>query len=235
MTERIRTEKINKTYNYKGKVIPTLADMDLHVGHHEFVSLIGPSGCGKSTLLNIFAGLETYGGKLTVNGTTCLMPQNDSMLPWRNVYRNICLPQEISGLKKPKGDIDALVEEFGLKGFEEAMPYELSGGMRKRAALLRTYLTEGDIMLLDEPFAALDTITRRKMSEWLLDIWQRHKKTVVFVTHDIEEAIFLSDRVYVFSRRPARVLDCIRIDTQRPRRRSDPDFAIHFEKIYGLL
>jgi NitT/TauT family transport system ATP-binding protein len=194
------------------------------------VSILGPSGCGKSTLLKIIAGLDDdYSGEVSVSGhsvrehkpNVCFMHQKDLLLPWKRVIDNVTLPLEIGGMPKDQRIQRALgyMDEFGLKGFEQMYPNQLSGGMRQRAALLRTFLCTGDVFLMDEPFASLDALTRLKMREWLLDIWNRHKKAVVFVTHDIEEAIYLSDRIYILSERPATVADVICVDIKRPRQR----------------
>jgi ABC-type nitrate/sulfonate/bicarbonate transport system ATPase subunit len=149
------------------------------------------------------------------------MHQKDLLLPWKTVIDNVTLPLMLRGM--PRGEREAValasLEEFGLSGFERMYPDALSGGMRQRAALLRTFLDEGDVFLMDEPFAALDALTRFKMREWLLEMWQRHKKAVVFVTHDIEEAVFLSDRIYILSERPATVAKTVSIDLPRPRQR----------------
>lgn len=147
------------------------------------------------------------------------MHQKDLLMPWRTVIDNVIIPLEIQGEKKSRAreKVKELLPVFGLEGFENAYPNELSGGMRQRAALLRTVLVDSDIMLLDEPFGALDAINRTAMQNWLLDIWSRFERSVMFITHDIEEAIFLSDRVYVLTQRPARVLQEIKIEFERPR------------------
>jgi ABC-type nitrate/sulfonate/bicarbonate transport system ATPase subunit len=155
------------------------------------------------------------------------MHQKDLLLPWRSVMDNVALPLELKGVPKQEREQTALAyfEEFGLKGFERMYPKQLSGGMRQRAALLRTFLDEGDVYLMDEPFAALDALTRFKMREWLLDVWSAHRKAVVFVTHDIEEAVFLSDRILVLSERPAKVAHEFVVTLPRPRTRDILDDA----------
>lgn len=213
-----------------GSGLGVLADVNLEVSDNEFVSLLGPSGCGKSTLLRIIAGIEQhYEGEIVLCGENlrnkripvCYMLQKDCLMPWRTMLSNVLLPIEIKkgDLKKAREEIKPLIHEFGLAGFENYKPRQLSGGMRQRAALLRTYLMDGEIMLLDEPFAALDEITRIQMQDWLISVWEKHKKTVLFVTHDIDEAIYLSDRVLVMSDRPGTVTEEIRIDFDRPRKR----------------
>lgn len=197
--------------------IHTLDNISLQVREQEFVAVLGPSGCGKSTLLNIVSGLilpdqgqiwigdEDWTGR---TGRVSYMQQNDLLLPSRNILDNVIIPLLLKGIKKNRArDVaQSFFADFGLEGFECYYPDQLSGGMRQRAALLRTYLFASDILLLDEPFVALDAITRRKMQFWLRDLRQDYPSSVLFVTHDIDEALILADRVYVFSARPARVI-----------------------------
>lgn len=203
--------------------------MDVEPG--EFVTVVGPSGCGKSTLFNIVAGLEEPddGGILRFKGRGChakellgrvsFMPQRDLLLPWRNVVDNAILAREIEGANRAamRAEARAMLPEFGLAGFEKQYPHQLSGGMRQRVALMRTFLFERELMLLDEPFGALDALTRSMMQRWLLDIWQRHRRTILFITHDVDEAIFLGDRVLVMTARPGRVKLMRKVDLPRPR------------------
>lgn len=217
---RIETFKLNKSFYKDGQEIKTLLDISLSVGENEFVSVVGPSGCGKSTLLRTIAGLiKPDSGSLTVNGSTSYLQQKTLLMPWRNVYRNASLPLEIRTGKKIIEDdkVMRLISEFGLEGFENHMPYELSGGMAKRVALLRSYLEDRDILLLDEPFSSLDAISRKQMQQWLLKVWETHRKSVIFVTHDIDEALYLSDRIYILSERPASVAGKISPGFIRPR------------------
>lgn len=192
-----------------------LEKMNMEIAEGEFVSILGPSGCGKSTLLNIMAGLlEADCGHVYVDGDLvkgisshfAYMPQQDLLFPWETILENVCLYGKING-KYNDVRAEALrnFESFGLSGYENKYPEELSGGMRQRAAFLRTSLCHADILLLDEPFAALDVITRGEMQDWLLSIRQELSKTTVLVTHDIDEAIYLSDRVLVLSGKPARM------------------------------
>jgi len=222
-----------------GGVVEALVDAHLTVGQGEFISLIGPSGCGKSTLFNLIAGLDTpTGGRIVVDGVdrsgqqgvVGYMLQKDLLLPWRSVLDNVILGLEISGLSKRKAQAIArpLLATYGLGGFEDRYPAQLSGGMRQRAALLRTILFNRDVILLDEPFGALDAQTREQMQEWLLDLWDDFKKTVLFVTHDIDEAIYLSDRVVVMSARPGRIVSSFEVPLPRPRKPSivtSPEFV----------
>ena len=231
MDKIIEMKNVGKEFVDARDSVEALVDVSLHVMQNEFVSILGPSGCGKSTLLKIIAGLDDdYTGSVTVGGqdikrqkpSVCLMHQRDLLMPWKNVIDNVTLPLMLQGAGKRKRDekAAALMNEFGLAGFEQMYPNQLSGGMRQRAALLRTFLCEGDVFLMDEPFAALDWITRFKMRQWLLDIWNRHKKAVVFVTHDIEEAVYLSDRIYILSERPATVAKEVTVEIERPRDKS---------------
>jgi len=208
--------------------VDVLEDVELEVGPGEFVSIVGPSGCGKSTLLNILAGLvPPTSGRVLLDGRAPdrllgrvgYMPQRDLLMPWRTVLKNATLPLEISGMSQREARQVALRElpRFGLAGFEDRRPAALSGGMRQRAALLRTFLAGRDLVLLDEPFGALDALTRQSMQAWLLRIWQTDRKTILLVTHDVEEAVYLSDRVYVMSGRPGRMLDLVGIEIPRPR------------------
>jgi ABC-type nitrate/sulfonate/bicarbonate transport system ATPase subunit len=206
-------------------------NVDLSIARGEFVTLIGPSGCGKSTLFNIIAGLlppdadgsillagkpQQDGGLL---GKISFMPQRDLLFPWRNVLDNSTLALEVEGLSRraARQKAEALFPEFGLQGFEKHYPHQLSGGMRQRVALMRTFLFERDLILLDEPFGALDAMTRTMMQRWLLDIWTRHKRTVLFITHDIDEAIFLGDKVVVMTARPGAIKCQETIALPRPR------------------
>jgi ABC-type nitrate/sulfonate/bicarbonate transport system ATPase subunit len=194
----------------------------------EFISIIGPSGCGKSTLLNIIAGLDDAdGGMVEMEsdassvrlGRIGYMQQKDLLLPWRSVIDNTILGLELHGHTKKEARQRAfdLVEIFGLKGFEKQYPFALSGGMRQRAAFLRTMLLDQDVILLDEPFGALDALTRVQMQEWLLELWDSLRKTIILITHDVDEAILLSDRVYVLTARPGRVKMVLDIGLPRPR------------------
>jgi ABC-type nitrate/sulfonate/bicarbonate transport system ATPase subunit len=226
---KVRVAGVSKYRLQHGRPFAVLQDVDLYAQAGEFVSLIGPSGCGKSTLLNIIAGLEQpSSGTLYLNGrcaeqrlgTVGYMQQKDLLLPWRNVLDNVILGLELRGMPRrlARARALALMEQFGLKGFETAYPYTLSGGMRQRAAFLRTILPEQEVFLLDEPFGALDALNRAQIHEWLLGLWETLHKTIVLVTHDVDEAIFLSDRMYVMTARPGRVQLVQVIDLPRPRR-----------------
>jgi ABC-type nitrate/sulfonate/bicarbonate transport system ATPase subunit len=211
--------------------VTALSGLDASIAAGEFVTVVGPSGCGKSTLFNIVAGLDEpdRGGTLYFEGGDCrasellgrvsFMPQSDLLLPWRNVIDNAILAMEVEGTARKEARAQALrmLPEFGLAGFESQYPHQLSGGMRQRVALMRTFLFKRELMLLDEPFGALDALTRAMMQRWLLDVWQRHSRTILFITHDVDEAIFLGDRVLVMTARPGRVKLEQKVDLPRPR------------------
>ena len=208
--------------------MPVLEGVDFSATTGEFVSIIGPSGCGKSTLLNTIAGLEQpdagsveMDGAQAVNrlGLVGYMHQKDLLMPWRTVLDNAILGLEVQGVSRRNARKRALelIDDFGLRGFEKEYPYTLSGGMRQRAAFLRTVLVSRDVMLLDEPFGALDALTRTQMQEWLVGLWDSLDKTIVLVTHDVDEALLLSDRVYVLTARPGKVKAVVDVNLPRPR------------------
>lgn len=213
---KLKVEKMSISFEQR----QILQEVDFQVQSGEFVALIGPSGCGKSTLLNILAGLlEGESGKVFVDDVEvhgisshfAYMPQNDLLLPWKTIIDNVCLYGKIHHcVKEAKDKALKEFEIFGLKGYEHAYPNELSGGMRQRAAFLRTALCEADILLLDEPFGALDVITRNDMQDWLLNLRKELDRTMILVTHDIEEAIYLADRILVLGDSPAHI--CEEID-----------------------
>ncbi|HAE42641.1 MAG TPA: nitrate ABC transporter ATP-binding protein [Clostridiales bacterium] len=232
MGSRVILKNVSKTYMMdQGKRLDTLDDVSLVLNDKEFVSIVGPSGCGKSTIFRLITKIENeFQGEILINdlpvkdsgATISYMQQKDLLMPWRKVIDNVILPLEIKGFSRERSLKLASehIDEFGLTGFELAYPNQLSGGMRQRAALLRTFLVDSNIMLLDEPFGALDAMTRTGMQEWLMNIWQTYQKSVLFITHDIDEAIFLSDRVYILSERPGHVLYQLNIDFDRPRNKS---------------
>ena len=227
-TPCLEVRHLSKTFREGRRQVAALQDVSFAAYPGEFITIIGPSGSGKSTLFNIITGLlEPDAGEVIVacgdarrkRGRVGYMPQRDLLLPWRTVLDNVILGPELDGRSKREARRRAreLMPLFGLAGFEDEYPDALSGGMRQRAALLRTFLTDREILLLDEPFGALDALTRRELQRWLLEIWQHFRKTILFVTHDVEEAIFLADRVLVFSPRPGRIVWERRIPLARPR------------------
>ena len=215
------------TYAFKGSN-PIFQQLNIEVLPGEFVSIIGASGSGKSTLFKLITGLlEPDQGEIQINnqcssvrlGKVGYMPQNDLLLPWRTVLENVILPVEIQKEKKQQKipEIKDWLAKFGLTNYEEAYPHELSGGMRQRVAFLRTLMTGKDLLLLDEPFGALDSMTKRSMHSWLLDLWSELQKTVLFITHDLEEAILLSDRIYILQSDHNESIKEVTITIPRPR------------------
>lgn len=248
-TPKLCVDGVSKSYTIDDRQVPVLKDIHLVVWPGEFVTLLGPSASGKSTLFNVIVGLEEPdAGSLRLDGDViqkrtgrvAYMPQKDLLLPWRTVLDNVVLGPEIAGTTREESVRRAreLIPLFGLAGFENSYPATLSGGMRQRAALLRTFLFQKDLLLLDEPFGALDALTRMELQEWLLDVWHQFQHTILFITHDVDEAIFLSDRVYVMTPRPGRIRDVVMVDLDRPRRReieNTPDFIRHRERIFAVL
>ena len=246
---KLRIDGVSMSFATPGGMFRALDDVTLSVAPGQFVSLIGPSGCGKSTIFNIVAGLqEPSRGRVMIDGVDATgtigrvgyMLQKDLLLPWRTLIDNIILGMEIQGvsLRDARAKALPLLRRYGLDGFEHAYPNTLSGGMRQRAALLRTLLFDTDVILLDEPFGALDAQTKADMQEWLMALWSDFQKTVVFVTHDVEEAIFLSDEIHVMGTRPGRLLESIPIPLRRPRERSvtlSPEFVAIKERCLKLL
>ena len=211
--------------------VTALSDLTLTVDEGEVLALVGPSGCGKSTLLELLAGLQRPDQGQVYADPASYMPQRDLLLPWRNALANAALALECVGVRKADARRQArpLFDRFGLAGFEEARPHELSGGMRQRGALARTFLAGRPLLLLDEPFASLDQITRGSLQEWLADALLGEPRSVVLVTHDVQEALYLADRVAIMSPRPGRVVAQIEVPFARPRPRREtitsPDFA----------
>lgn len=244
-TISLRIENASKSFCERSKHIPVLNSIsfDLHSG--TWTTLLGPSGCGKTTLLKILAGLETPdSGRVTVEGcelprlgATAYLPQQDTLLPWRTALGNAILASEIDGksMDNAKKEAIKLFDQFGLSGFESTYPSQLSGGMRQRLALIRTFLTHRSILLLDEPLGALDPLTRATLQNWLLGVWSELKKTVLLVTHDAEEALLLSDRILVLTERPARLQLDQAVNLERPRDRGSSTLVAHKSQLLSLL
>ena len=246
---KLRIDGISHRFDDRLGGVLAISDITLDIRPNSFVSLVGQSGCGKSTLFNILAGLlhpsagrVLHDGK-DITGRAGLMSymlQKDLLLPWRTVLDNVIFGLEIQGADRPAARDFArpLLARYGLGAFETHFPVSLSGGMRQRAALLRTLLCDRDVMLLDEPFAALDAQTRFSMQQWLLTLWKDFARTVLFVTHDVDEAIFLSDEIVVLSPRPARVREQIPVPLPRPRPReilTSPEFVRIKQRCLALL
>jgi NitT/TauT family transport system ATP-binding protein len=245
----IQIDDLGLRYATARGAIDALSGVTLTIGRGEFVSIVGPSGCGKSTLLSVLGGLlRPTAGRVLIGGEPVTDPsprlgvafQDPVLLPWRSVLENVLLPAQLrfGGVSRHRERAQSLLEMVGLKGFESNYPKELSGGMRQRVAIARALLLDPEVLLMDEPFGALDAITRERMGYELLRIWQGSGKTVVFVTHGISEAVFLSDRVIAMSARPGRVIDDRRIELPRPRTptsQEDPRFLEAARILRGLL
>jgi len=219
----VSLERVERTYRDRdGRALRALDGVSVHAAHGDLLAVVGPSGCGKSTLLELICGLQAPDRGSVACAPAVLMPQRDLLLPWLDAVDNAALALRIAGRPRSEARSRAaeLFRDLGLDGFEEARPAELSGGMRQRVAFLRTLLSGKPVLCLDEPFGALDAITRGEMQAWLSHTLAREPRTVVLVTHDVEEAIVLADRVVVLSARPGRVIEELEVDIARPRART---------------
>jgi NitT/TauT family transport system ATP-binding protein len=230
---KLRTENVGMTFLRDGKTLPVLENIDLEVSDGEFVCLLGPSGCGKSTLLSAMAGfLKPTSGAIRIDGEIVRGPdprrifvfQERGVFPWLTVEGNIGFGLRKLSAKERAKRVDHYIQMVGLEGFEKSYPHELSGGMKQRVEVARALAVNPDVMFLDEPFGALDSITRMIMRGELLRIWQAERKTILFVTHDIDEAVQLADRVVVMSARPGRIQQIVPIDISHPRDISSPRY-----------
>ena len=224
-TAAVSVAGVSRAYRDRdGMRVQALADISLHAATNELLAVVGPSGCGKTTLLELICGLQTPDTGSIECAPAVLMPQHDLLLPWLSAVDNAALALRIAHAPRVQARERAvkLFAELGLTGFEQTRPYELSGGMRQRVAFVRTLLSGKELLCLDEPFGALDAITRAEMHAWLVDALGREPRTVVLVTHDVEEAIVLADRVAVLSSRPGRVVGELEVGLERPRSRTDP-------------
>lgn len=235
---------VSKLFEARGQPLRVLDDVSLTVEDGEFILLLGPSGCGKSTLLNIIAGFEKASmGKVEIDGEMVTKPsprrvfvfQEYGIFPWATVWQNV----ELGLLDKPEAERDPIVERtirmVGLAGFENSYPRELSGGMKQRVEVARALAVSPDVIYMDEPFGALDSLTRLTMRAEMIRIWQQEKKTIIFVTHDIDEALQLADRVVVMSARPGRIADIVPIDIPHPREIGSPDYVRTKRRLFDLL
>lgn len=243
---RLHIRGLSHSFSHQNKKLNVLNNLDLIVDDGEFIALLGPSGCGKSTLFNIIAGLiPQESGTLFLNGEYVdnntdafgYMQQKDLLMPWRTVLKNVLIGPEI---RKDYGKFVqskalSLLSQLGLHGFENSYPSQLSGGMRQRVALVRTLLCNKEFLLLDEPFGALDAMTRSVMQSILMDIWIKKKQTVLLITHDIEEALILADKIIVLTARPASIRSEIIVNLQRPRCTIDSSYINLKKEILDLL
>ena len=251
MPSFIELREITKTYpTLQQETLLALQNISFEVGRGEFVSVVGASGCGKTTLLKIVAGLLPHEGEVLVGGEPVTGPRQDIgfvfqqpvLLPWRTVLENTLLPIEVMGLDRSRYERQAraILQKVGLSEFVDKYPFELSGGMQQRVAITRALVYEPDVLLMDEPFGALDAMTRESLNLELLRIWSEHHKTVLFVTHSISEAIFLSDRVVALTPRPGKIADTVSVNLPRPRRLETiqtPEFgrlAKHIRSLLGI-
>ncbi len=244
LSVKLRTENVGMTFLRDGKALPVLENIDLEVYDGEFVCLLGPSGCGKSTLLSAMAGfLKPTGGAIRIDGAIVRGPdprrifvfQERGVFPWLTVEGNIGFGLRRLSAKERAERVNRYIRMVGLEGFEKSYPHELSGGMKQRVEVARALAVNPDVMFLDEPFGALDSITRMIMRGELLRIWQAERKTILFVTHDIDEAVQLADRVVVMSARPGRIQQIVSIDIPHPRDISSPRYLELRDGILGQI
>ncbi len=245
MNGKININNVTKVFGNKDEQITALNNVDFEIPAGSFVSLIGPSGCGKTTLLRCIAGLETpTSGSISVDGTKITKPGSDcgfafqqaNLFPWLTIRENIAFGLKARKIyKQRKADVDEFIELVGLKGFENSYPHQISGGMNQRASLARALVGHPKILLLDEPLGALDAFTRMTMQDEILRLWKEHEMTMVMVTHDVDEAVYLSDYVVVMSPRPAKVEKIIKIDMTHPRARSQDIFLKYRTDILEIL
>ena len=232
----IKIEKLTKVYDRNGEEATALKDIDLEVHNGEILCVIGPSGCGKTSLLRIIAGLDKpTNGRATIEGKEienagadrCMIFQESTLFPWRTAQKNIEFSLEIKGLdpQKRKELSDQLIELVGLKGFEDAYPRQLSSGMKQRISLARALASDPKVFLMDEPFGSLDAQTRNIMQKELLEIWRKNEKTILFVTHSVDEAVYLGDRVAILTARPGTLKKIIEVNLPRPRDRVGNEFT----------
>ncbi len=249
MDDYLSVQHLSKTFGQGSNATLAIDDLSFTLGRGKFLSILGPSGCGKSTLFNIMAGLlGTDRGDVLLDGTSVVgkpgrmgyMLQRDLLLPWKTIADNTMLGQTLHGISRktvwPKAQ--RLMSKCSIGGVEDRYPDQLSGGMRQRAALIRTLLTEKEVLLLDEPYGALDAITRSHLQQLLLERWEETQNTILFVTHDIEEALLLADEVIMLSARPGRIIEHIEVPFQRPRKEEllfNPEFVRLRYHMYALL
>jgi ABC-type nitrate/sulfonate/bicarbonate transport system ATPase subunit len=240
--QTLQLQKVNKFFGD----LHVLKDLNLRVEKGEFAAIVGPSGCGKSTALRMFAGLETSSsGSVLANGkhiehptaNRSLIFQEHALYPWLTIGKNVGFGLELASVPKSEREVRIfeVLQKVGLKGFEDYYPHQLSGGMRQRASIARALIMNPDVLLLDEPYGALDAMTRLSMQNELINIWEGSGKTMLLITHDIDEAIYLSDRVFIMSARPGQIIDEVKVDIDRPRNRNGKRFVEIRQQIMDQL
>ncbi len=236
-TGGVRVEAVNRTFPSGKGAVHALDGVSLRAAPGEIVTVVGPSGCGKTTLLELICGLQAPDAGKVTSAPAALMPQRDLLLPWLSAIDNAAVALRAQGMSRDAARATAApwLERFGLAGFEQTRPAQLSGGMRQRVSFLRSLLAGKPVLALDEPFAALDAITRAEMQGWLAQVLDSEPRTVVLVTHDVEEAVVLGDRVVVMSARPGRVVTEVAVALGRPRRRTDAEVVALRERVLEAL
>jgi NitT/TauT family transport system ATP-binding protein len=244
--EKVVVDGLGKRYDSARQTVQALSGVEFAVGTGEFVCIVGPSGCGKTTLFRLIAGLETpTTGEVRLDGDPVTGPGTDrgmvfqeyGLFPWRTVRENVAFGLEEQGVaaRDRRTRVAEMIDLVGLDGFADAYPKELSGGMKQRVGIARALAVDPELLLMDEPFGSVDAQTRDMLHAELLDVWAETEKTVLFVTHDVEEAVTLADRVVVMAANPGRVREVVPVDLDRPRRRTDPGFADHVARIRDLI
>ena len=242
----IEIKNINKSFDGRGKNLSVLENINLNINDGELVCLLGPSGCGKTTLLRLIAGLDhPTSGEIVANGEVVEKPSGDravifqqySLFPWLTVLQNVTFGLEMSGGSKEENvkAAERYLESVGLLDFKDSYPHELSGGMKQRVAIIRSLLNHSPILLMDEPFSALDMQNRHKLQEQLIGVWKRFENTIVFVTYDVDEAVYLADKIVLLDKNPGKIAEVIPVDLERPRKRDSVEFLKIQESIVDNL
>lgn len=243
---KVAVDDVSKVYESRRQVVQALKDVRFSVDEGEFVTIVGPSGCGKTTLFRIIAGLEEpTSGQVLLDGEPIQGPdpersmvfQEYGLFPWRTVAENVAYGLEEQGMPKVEREqrVQEMIDLVGLTEFEDAYPKELSGGMKQRVGIARALAVDPEVLLMDEPFGSVDAQTKDMLHEELLDVWQKTGKTILFVTHDVDEAVKLADKIVVMAADPGRVQEIVPVELARPRKRTDPDFAEYIDEIRGMI
>lgn len=245
-TGSLKANRLSKIFtNVEGSEMTALDNLNFEIKSGEFISIVGPSGCGKTTMLRLIAGLDKpTSGSIELDGNKIcstgyergLVFQNPKLYPWMNIYDNVAFGLKARRVyKKNDNEVDYFLNLVGLKGFERSYPHHLSGGMAQRAALARALINHPKVLLLDEPLGALDAFTRVNMQDEIIKIWKNRKATMLMVTHDVDEAIYMSDRIFVMTPRPAKITQIVKIDLERPRIRNSRDFIDIKDNILSIM